>query len=621
MPLSKGSVRRRFLRVDLTTGRIATVRPDADFLRLHMGGRNVIAQTLLTEVPRGSDAFDPENRLVFALGPITGVSVPGGSRHSVGAKSPLTGLFGESEAGGYWGAELKRAGWDAIIVQGRAAHPVYLWIDDDAVELRDARPLWGQLTGPVESQIREELGNPNVRVAQIGPAGENLVRFACIVHDLNEVAGRTGLGAVMGSKNLKAIAVRGTQPVQAADPQAIAGVARWVAQETLAPGEAHHRLHTWGTGAMVRSKQLEGHLVTHNFRDGRLEGADRVDAVAIQELTDHEMDRCYACSVRCKKRVKIKRPDLTVDPRYGGPEYETLASIGPNTGVTDVMAICKGHEMLNALGMDSISCGATIAWAMEMVELGLLGEQQLDGETLRIGSADDVLHVIGKIAHREGVGDLLAEGSLRAARTLGADAEARVVHVKGLEVAMHDPRAMPGMRRNYPVAPTGGDHTGAAGKRSGLRNTVGLCHFLQYDEATTLSLLNAATGWDVSPDELHATFERGVTMARLFNLREGLEPEDDRLPDRLHEPLRHGPLRDQPLSRAGVRDEVRAYYRDHGWDPATGRPFADTIEYLGLASVAAEAQAMGFVAERCEPLPAGHLPYSPQAEENGAPAE
>ena len=372
---------------------------------------------------------------------------------------------------------------------------------------------------------------------------------------------------------------------------------------------------------MVRSKQLEGHLVTHNFRDGRLEGADRVDAVAIQELTDHEMDRCYACSVRCKKRVKIKRPDLTVDPKYGGPEYETLASIGPNTGVTDVMAICKGHEMLNALGMDSISCGATIAWAMEMVELGLLGEQQLDGETLRIGSADDVLRVIGKIAHREGVGDLLAEGSLRAARTLGADAEARVVHVKGLEVAMHDPRAMPGMRRNYPVAPTGGDHTGAAGKRSGLRNTVGLCHFLQYDEATTLSLLNAATGWDVSPDELHATFERGVTMARLFNLREGLEPEDDRLPDRLHEPLRHGPLRDQPLSRAGVRDEVTAYYRDHGWDPATGRPFADTIEYLGLASVAAEAQAMGFVAERREPLPAGHLPYSPQAEENSVPAE
>ena len=621
MSRSAGSVRRRFLRVDLSTGRVSVERPEPDFMRLHMGGRNLIAHTLLTEVPPGIDAFDPENRLVFALGPITGVSVPGGSRHSVGAKSPLTGLFGESEAGGYWGAELKRAGWDAIIVQGRAAHPVYLWIHDDEVELRDARPLWGELTGPVEDQIRAELADSQVRVAQIGPAGENLVRFACIVHDLNEVAGRTGLGAVMGSKNLKAIAVRGTQPVTAADPRAIAGVARWVARETLAPGEPHHRLHTWGTGAMVRSKQLEGHLVARNFRDGQLPGGDQVDALAIQDLAEHEMDRCYACSVRCKKRVKITRPDVEVDPKYGGPEYETMAAIGPNTGVIDVMAVCKGHEMLNALGMDSISCGATIAWAMEMVELGLMDERRLIGESLRFGSADDLLRVIGKIARREGVGDLLAEGSLRAARTLGADAEARVVHVKGLEVAMHDPRAMPEMRRNYPVTPTGGDHTGAAGKRSGLRNTVGLCHFLQYDEATTLTLLNASTGWDVSPDELHATFERGVTMARLFNLREGLEPEDDRLPDRLHQPLRHGPLRDRRLSRDTVRDEVRAYYRDHGWHPATGRPYADTIEYLGLGAVAAAAQATQFVAERREPLPAGRPPYAPQPEENGALAE
>jgi len=617
----QGSVRLRFLRVDLTTGRVRVERPGDDFMRMHMGGRNVIAHTLLTEVPPGSDAFDPENRLVFALGPITGVSVPGGSRHSVGAKSPLTGLFGESEAGGYWGAELKRAGWDAIIVQGRAAHPAYLWIRDDEVELRDARSLWGELTGPVEARIRAQLGDEQIRVAQIGPAGENLVRYACVVHDLNEVAGRTGLGAVMGSKNLKAIAVRGTQPVSAADPRAIAGVARSVAQETLAPGGAHHRLHTWGTGAMVKSKQLEGHLVANNFRDGQLPGGDRVDALAIQELTDHEMDRCYACSVRCKKRVKIDRPDLTIDPKYGGPEYETMAAIGSNTGVIDVMAVCKGHEMLNALGMDSISCGATIAWAMEMVELGLLDGHRLNGETLRFGSAADLLRVIGKIARREGVGDLLAEGSLRAARTLGPEAEARVVHVKGLEVAMHDPRAMPEMRRNYPVTPTGGDHTGAAGKRSGLRNTVGLCHFLQYDEATTLSLLNAATGWDVSPHELHATFERGVTMARLFNLREGMEPEDDRLPDRLHQPLRHGPLRDRRLSRETVSDEVRAYYRDHGWDPTTGRPYADTVEYLGLASVTETAQATEFVAERRDPAPAGRPPYTPQPEENGAPAE
>ena len=286
------------------------------------------------------------------------------------------------------------------------------------------------------------------------------------------------------------------------------------------------------------------------------------------------------------------------------------------------MAICKGHEMLNALGMDSISCGATIAWAMEMVELGLLGEQQLDSETLRIGSADDVLRVIGKIAHREGVGELLAEGSLRAARTLGADAEARVVHVKGLEVAMHDPRAMPGMRRNYPVAPTGGDHTGAAGKRSGLRNTVGLCHFLQYDEATTLSLLNAATGWDVSPDELHATFERGVTMARLFkpSRRAGA---GGRPPT--------GPLARAATPRTAARPAAQSGRRSGtkcgptiATTAGTRRPaghLPTPLNTLALPRLPRTPKPWDLLRERREPLPAGHLPYSPQAEENGAPAE
>jgi aldehyde:ferredoxin oxidoreductase len=586
-----------------------------------MGGRNVIAHTLLLEVPPGIDAYDPENRLVFALGPITGVPVPGGSRHSVGAKSPLTGLFGESEAGGYWGAELKRAGWDGIIIHGRADHPTYLSIHDGDIELRDARHLWGELTGPSEEAIRRELNAPRARVAQIGPAGENLVRFACIVNDLNEVAGRTGMGAIMGSKNLKAIAVCGTQPVLPVDPDPIAKVARWVAQETLEPGGDHYRLHTWGTGAMVRSKQLEGHLIAHNFRDGQLAGDEQVDALTLRDSTQVEMDRCYACSVRCKKRVQAKRAGVTIDSKYGGPEYETLAAVGSNVGVTDVMAVCKGHEMLNALGMDSISCGATIAWAMEVAELGILNGQHLHGESLRFGSADDVLRMIGKVARREGVGDLLAEGSLRAAQELGPEAVSRVVHVKGLEVAMHDPRAMPEMRRNYPVAPTGGDHTGAAGRRSGLRNTIGLCHFLQYEEDTTLGLLNAATGWKISLDELHATFERGITMARLFNLREGMTQEDDRLPKRLHDPLKYGPLRDRLLDPAEIDAEVRVYYQKHGWDGANGRPFADTIEHLGLSSIVATARALDFVTERQAPLPEGSLPYSSGPESNGAPAE
>ncbi len=602
------SIQNRILRVDLTERRVWTETPGPAFFRKYLGGRNVIAHYLLSEVPAGVDALDPANRLIFAMGPITGVALPGAGRHSVGAKSPLTGLFGESEAGGYWGSELKQAGWDGVVVQGRASAPVYLWIEDDRVEIRAADHLWGQITGPVEDAIRAELGDAQIRVAQIGPAGENLVRYACIVNDLNEVAGRTGLGAVMGSKHLKAIAVRGGRRVAVADRGPVRATARWVARETLGDGGAHQRLHTWGTGAMVRSKQLEGHLIVHNFRDGQLDGASNIDAIALRDNVVDHMDRCFACSVRCKKRVKIDTPKLRVEPKYGGPEYETLAAIGTNTGVTDIMAVCKGNEMLNYLGMDSISAGATIAWAMEMFQRGLLDARWTDGQSLQFGSAQDVLDVIEKIAYRQGVGDLLAEGALRAARTIGGGAERCVVHVKGLEVAMHDPRALKDMRDNYAVTPTGGDHTGAGLKRTSVRNTVGLCQFLEYDDAKALELLNAATGWDMPPAELHETFERGLTMARLFNLREGMTAADDRLPDRLHEPIRHGPLSSYALPRDEVRAFVAGYYRDHGWDPVQGRPYADTLAHLGIDVPARTAGAL--VAERPHPLPAGALPYT-----------
>lgn len=606
------AIQNRILRVDLTERRCWTEQPGDAFFRKHLGGRNFIAHYLLRETPRGADAFDPVNRLVFAMGPTTGVALPGAGRHSVGAKSPLTGLFGESEAGGYWGSELKQAGWDGIVIQGRASEPVYLWIKDDQVEFRDASHLWGKITGPVETAIREELGDQQIRVTQIGPAGENLVRYACIVNDLNEVAGRTGLGAVMGSKNLKAIAVRGSRRVQVADREPIKDTARWVARETLGEGGTHYRLHTWGTGATVRAKQLEGHLIVHNFRDGQLDGAGNIDAIAMRDQVIDHMDRCFACSVRCKKRVKIDAPKVKVRPKYGGPEYETLAAIGTNTGVTDIMAVCKGNEMLNYLGMDSISAGATIAWAMEMHEMGRLRDFNEDGQSLQFGSAQDLLDLIEKIAYRDGIGDLLAEGALRAARTIGGDAEDYVVHVKGLEVAMHDPRAMKDMRDNYPITPTGGDHTGAGLKRTSVRNTVGLCQFLDYDDTKALELLNAVTGWDMTPEELHETFERGLTMARLFNLREGMTAQDDRLPERLHQPIRQGPLSDYRLPRQEVRTYVQGYYRDRGWDPDHGLPYTDTLEHLGFDP--SETDLEGLVAERPDPLPVGALPYTLELE-------
>ncbi len=582
----------KILRVDLSTGNIWTEHRSDEWYRRYVGGRLMIAYYLLNEVPKGIDAFDPANRLIFATGPITGVPFPGAGRHSVGAKSPLTGGFGEAEAGGFWGAELKKAGWDGIVVTGKAAKPTYLWINEDKVELRDASHLWGKVTDLVEDAIRAELGDKLVRVAQIGPAGENLVRFALIANDLNEVAGRTGLGAVMGSKNLKAIAVRGKKKVPVADSKKFLETAKWVSSTM---DENHRNLHEYGTGAAMIGKQLEGHLIVHNFRDGQWAPVTKIDAIAIKNQFVDYMDGCYACSVRCKKRVKIEQNKTKVDPKFGGPEYETLGAIATNLEIDDLIAICKANEMLNYLGMDSISCGATIGWAAECYELGLISKEDTGGVELRFGDGQLLMQLIEDIAYRRGFGDLLAEGSLRAARKIGRGTEDYVVHVKGLELAMHDPRAMEGMRRNYPVTPTGGDHTGAATIRTSNRNTAGLCQFLRYEEPLLVELMRAATGWDITLDELKELSDRGLTMARLFNLREGFTKSDDRLPKRLHEPIRKGPLSNKRLTEEQIRQEVEEYYRERGWTVEDGVPTPDTLQRLGLMEPAFNAAVAGLI--------------------------
>jgi aldehyde:ferredoxin oxidoreductase len=569
----------RILRVDLTSGRIWEENPGAAFFRTFVGGRAIIAHYLLAEVPRGVDAFDPENRLIFAAGPVTGIPVPGAGRHSVGAKSPQNGGFGEGEAGGFWGAELKHAGWDGIVVQGQAERPVYLWIEEDKVELRDAAHLWGKDTAEVEDAIRAELGDKLIRVSQCGIAGEQLVRFACVVNDLNEFAGRTGLGAVMGSKRLKAVAVRGRKRVPVADNAVFRDTAKWVSS-TLE--ENHYNFHHYGTGAAMAGKHLEGHLPVRNFRDGVMETVTQIDAKAVRALPGSSMDGCFACSVRCKKRVRLEQPYL-VEAKFGGPEYETLGALGSDVGVDDLCAVCKANELVNRYGLDSISCGTTIAWAMECYELGLLTKEDTGRIELRFGDGEVVVKLIELIARREGFGNLLAEGSLRAARAIGRGTERYSVHVKGVEIAMHDPRAMEGVRKNYPVAPTGGDHMQAAYHRASLRNTAGVCQFLGYDDQKMGDLINAATGWGMSLADLETVTRRGLTMARLFNLREGLSRADDKLPPRMHEPIRLGPLSDKVLATEAIDEIVEGYYVEQGWDRQTGVPTAATLAALGLA--------------------------------------
>src|SRR5579859_5121031 len=578
----------RILHVHLTRGETWIESLGEAFWRRHLGGRSLIAHYLLREVPQNADPLGPENVLVFACGILTGLPFPGAGRHSVGAKSPLTRAFGESEAGGFWGAELRHAGWDAIVVHGRATKPVYLWIADDQVEFREAGHLWGKETGEVEDTIRQSHGDRLVRVAQTGIAGEHGVRFALVVNDLNEVAGRTGLGAVMASKNLKAIAVRGTRKVPVADNTPIQQTSRWVI-DTME--DNHYNFHHFGTGAAMLGKHLEGHLIVRNFQDGQWtpEQVTGIDAKTFAESPYRQkMDGCYACSVRCKKRAKDEAMD--VEPRYGGPEYETLGATGTNLQVDDLPVLLRVNQRLNRLGIDSVSFGATVAWAMECYERGLLTDDDTGGIPLHWGDGAIVLKLIDLVARREGpLGDLLADGALAAARKLGKGSEQYSVQIKGLEMAMHDPRAMRPMLENYPITPTGGDHTGAGRHRTSLRNTVGLCQFLAYDEPRVTDLVRAATGWDVDEQELRAVVSRGLSMARLFNLREGMRATDDRLPQRMHEPMLKGPLSEQRLSREDVQAIVNTYYLEQGWHPESGIPLAGTLAALGIADYAAYA--------------------------------
>jgi aldehyde:ferredoxin oxidoreductase len=584
----------KVLHVDLTAGTTSIEEPGDEFYRMYGGGRAMSAHYLLKYVPAGADALGPDNVFVFAPGVITGAAVPGAGRHSVGAKSPLSGGIAESEAGGFWGAELKRAGWDGIVVHGVSEKPVYLWINNDEVELRDASHLWGKITGDVEDQIREELGDARIRIAQCGPAGENLVRFACVMNDGKEAAGRGGMGAVLGSKKLKAVAVRGTTPVVVADKSVLTSTAKWVSS-TL--DENHSNFSHYGTGVAMEGKNLDGGTPSRNFKLGQFDEIRKIDAVAVGENHRIQMDACFACSVRCKKVVQIEMSEADagvtkkgipisfdpqgryrVDPRYGGPEYESLASLGGNLNVDDLVAICKANEMCNYLGLDSISTGSTIAWAMEAYEKGLITNEDTDGQPLRFEHGDDVVAWLTKIAYREGYGDVLAEGSKRVAEKIGMGSEDFLTTVKGVEMGMHDPRHMPNMRQTYLLAPTGGDHGSPTNDRNGLRNAVGICSFLAYNDDQTLEILKAVTGWDVTAEEMVTIAHRGHTLARMFNTRHGFTRADDVLPKRFQEDL---PMH-EGLSPEFQNEMVQEYYAFQGWD-SEGVPTAEGLAMLGIA--------------------------------------
>lgn len=571
----------RILRVDLTARSTSVEEMDETTYRRNPGGRALIAHYLLREVPAGADALSPENVLVFAMGVLTGTPLSGASRHAVGAKSPISGGFGEAEVGGFWGAELKRAGWDGIVVSGAASAPVYLYIKDDQVEIRDAAHLWGLEIMETEETLKAEVGERMARVCEIGPAGENLVRFAGIVNDFKDIAGRSGMGAVMGSKKLKAIVVRGSKNLPLADAAKVKEVGRWVA-DTLQ--QNHWAFHNFGTGMGLDGYTRVGGMAVRNFEGGPFEEAAEISAEALVEKGFRvKMEACWACSVRCKKVVKMETP-YRIDPKYGGPEFESTAALGSQCGVGDLALISKANERCNALGVDTISLGATLSWAMACRKAGILPDAELDGEPLEFGNGRAVLAAVEAISLRRGFGDVLAEGSERAAAKLGGAEQ--LTTVKGLELAMHDPRQRTDygkqVRVSYATSPTGGDHMNSNLPSRSARNTVGMCFFLKYDDTKLADIVNAVTGWGVDPDEIIEIGDRSLALARLFNLREGLGTTTDRLPGTVHRPHVSGVLSKVRLDEDGVHDQVQDYYRARGWDEA-GVPTEGTLRKLGIA--------------------------------------
>lgn len=611
----------KILRVDLTTGGVSVERPNDDFSRHYIGGEGFIAYYLLKELSGGEDALGPKNKLIFANGPITGVPIAGSGRNSVGAKSPLTNGFADAEVGGYWGAELKHAGYDAIIIEGKAKTPVYLSIDDDRVEIKDAKHLWGKATAECQKLVQEELGNRSVRIAQIGIAGENQVRFACIVNDLSHAAGRTGLGAVMGAKKLKAVAVRGRQKVALSDAKAVTALAKALTEQVKTSGFAPF-LSKMGTAGLVLRQNTAGGLPTRNFQQGVFEGADKISGEMINEKLLVGRRSCYACTVRCKPEVAVKEP-YNVDPIYGGPEYETLAALGSSCGIDNLEAIVKGNELCNAYGLDTISTGVTIAFAMECFERGILTEEDSNRLRLNFGNAEVMLQLVEMIANRKGIGKVLADGSARAASAFGRDSKTFAMQVKGQEIPMHMPIVKPGLGLGYAVSPTGADHNhnfhdpGAGRPLSDLLKAMGisqtlpqqelstakvkmlvhasswehtlnclvLCNFVPLGYAQTIDLMKNITGWSPTLEELIKVGRRCITMTRVFNIREGMTKKDDYLPARFFTPFSSGPLKGVSIREDELKQARDAYYDMVGWDE-NGVPTSESLRELDIEWVA-----------------------------------
>jgi aldehyde:ferredoxin oxidoreductase len=615
----------RILHVNLTDLSVAIEKREEDFYRLYAGGSALGMYYLLKNTPPRVDPFRPENTIILATSIITGIPVSGCSRLTMVSKSPLSGVVGDSQVGGFFPKEMKCTGYDAFVITGRSEKPVYLSVNNEKVEFRSAVHLMGLPTAEIESTIIDELGDKNIQIVENGIAGENKVRFASVMHMANRAFGRTGMGAVMGSKNLKAIAVKGNRKVEIFNRKIVKDIARWGANNLKKSDLIE--MSKYGTASSVAPQNKEGGLPSYNFRSGYFKDSKKIDASALKDLYyEKSSDTCYGCIVHCKRVVKFDDGKYNSNEIYGGPEYETIACLGSYCGISNLKAICHANQLCSKYGIDTISCGGTIAWAMECYENGIINKNDTDGVKLTFGNSDALIEMIEKIARRDGFGNILAEGSAKAAKIIGKGAEKFLVTVKDIEVPAHMPQVKSGLGIVYAVNPFGPDHNSSAHDPEWLYyknhfediglfdpsepeilndqkakfayitqnyfsalDSLNLCCFAWgpayqlYHFPQVVKLVKAVTGWqNYSIEEIRILGERRINMMRVFNAREGRGKEWDLLPKKMFIPLEGGESNGKFIDREEMKRAKDQYYKLAGWDNETGNPSKEKLDSLGI---------------------------------------
>jgi len=608
----------KILRVNLAEGKISEEEIPEEMAKKFLGGRGIASKYLFDEVKPGIAPLGPENKLIFMSGLLTGTPSPSAARYSVVAKSPLTNIWAQSNSGGRWGVDLKHSGFDGIIFEGISEKPVYFVIDDGKAELCDASDLWGKNVSETTGVLKETLGE-KFNVASIGVAGENLVKYAAIMNDLHRAAGRCGLGAVMGSKRLKAIAVKGTKEIRIANKKAFQEVSKkqfeLLGENILAAG-----LQGYGTTLVLDIVNVCGGLPTRNWQTGVCSFVEEINGEALNEKVLVQAVGCFACPIKCGRGTEIRKGPYA-GQKGEGPEYETIAFFGAMCDNSDIESITMANYLCNDYGLDTISCGSTVAFTMECFEKGILTKEDAGGLEIRFGDSEMIVELVHKIAKRDGVGDLLAEGTRIMAQRLGQDSERFAMHVKGLELPAYDSRAAKITGLAFATANRGGDHiTGYVQAPTFLASpflvieeseiedplkenpeetkivkdledaltvfdAVGFCKFmgLASDAQEISDIIAAVIGREFSVEDFRKAGERIYNLERAFNIREGLTRTDDTLPMRLLEdPLPEGPAEGHVNNLEILLDP---YYEFRGWDKTTGKPTPEKLRELDLEDV------------------------------------